>query len=421
MTDPVSRPSLSSSRPFLLVWAIYSVGMLLGVHFLLFPSGLTERMDFRQLYAGGYLARTDPGNLYNFDRQMTVQSEVVGDAERLLPYNHPAYEAWLIAPLSRLSYRTAYFSFLCINLVLLLACFFAGRDIFSRPGVIAQPKPGLQLFAFYPVTLAILQGQDSLFFLLGLCVCYRLLRTGNVFLVGGILGLSLFKPQIALPIAMFLVARYGYSMLAGFAGGGLIVTAASLALVGWQGLISLGRVLLLTGSVSVARSLPAGTFGVFPLIMLNVRGLIAGLLGWLLSGTIILVLTMAVSAFLGVWIMQMLRRTRPDSSATFCLTVTAAILVSYHLYVHDLSVMLVPIGLMSGIKTSYTSKATVALYLVLPCLLIVAHKLLFLLALPIWLFLYGTSQAIRKAADWTKDGNSAEQASTKIITGASRR
>ena len=66
MTGPVQQANLRSCRPFLLVWAIYSVGILMGVHFLLFPSGLTERMDFRQLYAGGYLARTDPANLYEY-------------------------------------------------------------------------------------------------------------------------------------------------------------------------------------------------------------------------------------------------------------------------------------------------------------------------------------------------------------------
>ena len=45
MTDPVQQANLRSCRPFVLVWAIYSVGILMGAHFVLFPSGLTERMD----------------------------------------------------------------------------------------------------------------------------------------------------------------------------------------------------------------------------------------------------------------------------------------------------------------------------------------------------------------------------------------
>src|SRR5260370_25104542 len=174
MSDSVSPHGVSSSRPFLLVWSLYSVLMLLGVWLLLFPSGLTERMDVRQLYAGGYLARTDPTHLYDYERQKEVQDAHVSKAEGLLPFIRPAYEALLITPVSRLPYRSAYFCFLSVNLLLLMACFFLGRNAFSRPGIIAQPRPGLQLLAFFPLTVAILQGQDSVVFLLGLCFVYRL-------------------------------------------------------------------------------------------------------------------------------------------------------------------------------------------------------------------------------------------------------
>jgi hypothetical protein len=112
MTDSVCPRNLPSSRPFLLVWCFYAVVILLGVSFFLFPSGLAERMDFRQLYAGGYLARTDPAELYDYGRQKEVQDAFVSKAEGLLPFIRPAYEAWLFGPLSRLSYRTAYFCFL---------------------------------------------------------------------------------------------------------------------------------------------------------------------------------------------------------------------------------------------------------------------------------------------------------------------
>lgn len=223
MTDPVQPPNLRSSRPFLLVWAIYSLGILLGVQ---------------------------------------VQDALISKAEGLLPFIRPSYEAWLVAPLTRLPYRKAYVCFLCINLLLLLACFFVGRDIFSRKGIIAQPRPGLQLFAFFPVTVAMLQGQDSILFLLGLCAVYRVLRSGRVVLAGAVLGLLLFKLQVAIPVALFLAARYGISLLAGFAAGGTFVFAASIAVVGWHGFVALVRVLLLTGSVSVSGNLPAGSFGV---------------------------------------------------------------------------------------------------------------------------------------------------------------
>jgi hypothetical protein len=137
--------------------------------------------------------------------------------------------------------------------------------------------------------------------------------------------------------------------------------------------------------------------------MLNVRGFVTGLFGWFLPGTTALVVTIALSACIAIWTVKILRSRRPDYNAAFCISVTAATLVSYHLYVHDLSVMLIPLGLMGGVKNSPISKATVALYLALPFLLIVRPKLLFLLVVPVALLLHGVFQIIRLAAARSDD------------------
>jgi hypothetical protein len=366
--------------------------MLLGVWFLFMPSGRAERMDFRQLYAGGYLARTDPANLYDYGRQKEVQDAFVSQAPGVLPFIRPAYEAWLVAPLTHLSYRIAYFSFLCINLLLLIACFFVGRDIFSRKGIIAQPRPGLQLFAFFPVTVAMLQGQDSILFLLGLCLVYRFLKSGRGFLAGAILGLLLLKPQVAIPLALLLIVRYGFSLFAGFAVGGSIVFAASVVLVTWQGFLALVRVLVLTGSVSVSPDIPAGSFGVRPFIMPNIRGLLSGLADWFLPGKVVFALTIVLSACLVLWAMRILRGTGFDFDASFSLSTTCAVLVSYYMHIHDLTVMQLPLGLMAGTKNSYISRSTILLYLAPQLLMLFAHKFLYLLALPESMFLYGVYQ-----------------------------
>jgi hypothetical protein len=398
MTDSDSSHLLSSSRPFLIVWLVYSVAMLLGVWFLLYPSGLAERMDFRQLYTGAYMVRTDPANLYDYARQKEVQDALISKAEGLLPFIRPAYEAWLVAPLTHLPYRIAYFSFLCINLLLLMACFFVGGDIFSRKGIIAQPRPGLQLFAFFPVTVATLQGQDSILFLLGLCLTHRFLKSGRGFLAGAILGLLLLKPQVALPLALFLIVRYGFSFFAGFAVGGSIVFAASVVLVTWQGFLALVRVLLLTGSVSVSPNIPIGSFGVRPFIMPNIRGLISGLAAWFLPGKVVFALAIVLSACLVLWAMRILRGTRFEFDAAFSLSTTCAVLVSYYMHIHDLTVMQVPLGLMAGTKNSYISRSTILFYLAPQFVLLFAHDFLYLLALPVMMFLYGVFQTSREAA-----------------------
>jgi hypothetical protein len=406
MTDSVGLRNPRSIRPFLLVWCLYGVAVLLGVCFFLFPSGMAERMDFRQLYAGAYLARTDPVNLYDYGRQKEVQDAFVSKVEGLLPFIRPAYEAWLFEPLSRLPYRAAYFCFLCFNLLLLGACFFLCRDVFSRPGIIAQPRPGLQLFVFFPVIVAILQGQDSILFLLGSCLVYRVLMSGRGFLAGATLGLLLFKPQIALPLALFLIARYGFSLFAGFAISGAIVSVASIALVTWKGFTELVQVLLLTGSVSVSRNIPAGSFGVFPFIMPNIRGLITGLTDWFLPGRIALALTILLSGCLVLWGILSLRGARLGLDAAFSLSTACAVLVSYYLHIHDLTLMQLPLGLMAGHKNSHISRSALVFYLAPQLLMLFAHKFLYLLALPVMMFVYGISQVSPSVAAQTAESRS---------------
>jgi hypothetical protein len=265
---------------------------------------------------------------------------------------------------------------------------------------------------FFPVIVAILQGQDSILFLLGLCLVYRILKSGRGFLAGAILGLLLFKPQVALPLALFLMARYGLSLLAGFALGGSIVTVASIALVTWQGCLTLVRALLLTGSVSVSRDIPAGSFGVFPFIMPNIRGLITGLTAWFLPGKIALALTVLLSGCLVLWGMRTLRGTRFGLDAAFSLSAACAVLVSYYLHIHDLTLMQLPLGLMAGHKNSYISRSALVFYLAPQLLMLFAHKFLYLLALPVMMFLYGISQVSPVAAARTADRRSFSVAST---------
>src|SRR5260370_10802523 len=76
--------------------------------------------DFRQLYAAGYMVRTGHANeLYDYDAQKYFQDKLVSPAQIALPFVRPAYQALVFDPLSRLTYRKAYFAFLVINVVIL--------------------------------------------------------------------------------------------------------------------------------------------------------------------------------------------------------------------------------------------------------------------------------------------------------------
>ena len=393
MIEPSSKGS-ESARPFLLAWTIYSgiVGLILLVRLVAFP-GLNEWMDFRQLYTGGYLIRTDPANLYNLEVQKAIQDRLIRSGKGFLPYNHPPYEALLFAPLSHLPYTRAYLAFIALNLVLLLLCFFVARPAFSRHGSIAQPWPGLQFFAFLPVIMAVLQGQNAILFFLGACFVYRSLHSSRYATAGVILAALLFKPQVAVPLGVFLAVRFGASFLSGFVSAGLLVGAVSAFSAGWNTLLGFTRVLVQTGSAYVAPDAPYGVLGVVPLAMPNLRGLLFFLGAKAMSGRTLILVTIAMSLVIAFVVVYLLRRQNLDTERSFSLALTAAILLSYHLNLQDLTVLLLPFGLVAGEMNRNISRAIWLFYLAPPILFITSINTLFLLTLPLIVFLLGMLRA----------------------------
>src|SRR6266568_8865693 len=102
----------------------YLIGVHLWTWVLTYSLFVGGRADFRQLYAAGYMVRTGLRHeLYDYDLQKQFENLIVGQSDTPLPFNHLAYEAIIFAPLSFFSYRTAYFIFLTINLLLLVTSF----------------------------------------------------------------------------------------------------------------------------------------------------------------------------------------------------------------------------------------------------------------------------------------------------------
>src|SRR5579862_1052295 len=116
MNSPPNNAA-APTRPFLIAWLCYSavVILVLALRILLLPPGLTEWMDFRQLYAGGYLIRTDSTNLYDFENQKAVQNGLISNSEGFIPYNHPPYEALLFG--SYLTFRIRLLTFVSLRLI----------------------------------------------------------------------------------------------------------------------------------------------------------------------------------------------------------------------------------------------------------------------------------------------------------------
>src|SRR5437667_12739392 len=144
----------------------YLIGIHLWTWVLTVSVFLGGRSDFRQLYTAGYMFRTGHSHeLYEYNAQRHFQNQLVSPGDIALPFNHLAYEALLFVPFSLLSYRTAYFTLLGLNVTVLAITFKFLRPWMKNLAVIYRWLPPVMFLAFLPIAAALLQGQDSILLL----------------------------------------------------------------------------------------------------------------------------------------------------------------------------------------------------------------------------------------------------------------
>jgi hypothetical protein len=335
---------LAAARPFAWAWLIYTFLILVLALRVWIPSGLYKEMDFRAMYTGGMLARTDPSHLYNLSAQKALQNVLVKNDGLVLPFGHLAHEALFYVPFSLVDYRTAYLAMLLFNAILMACCFWAAREEFTANIPLWQPRAGLIFFAFIPVTIAMAQGQDSLMLLLILCLTWKLLKRSQLFAAGLLLAMLLFKPHLAVLLALFLALQYGWRFIAGFAAGSAIVAGICLPFWvhgGWSGWTEIIRGTSLAAGASQAEQF---AFGVYPGSMPNLRGLLFAILGHALSARAFFDVVIVVSSIALLWAISSVKKLTLQNG--FAFSIIVAVLLSYHFQEADLAILLLPMLLM---------------------------------------------------------------------------
>ncbi|MCL7968099.1 MAG: DUF2029 domain-containing protein [marine benthic group bacterium] len=234
----------------------------LGVDAVLISQFPPAGRDFIiQLTAGRVSELDGRQKVYDRDTQTTRQAQILGIEEeevRLLPFNHPPLLLPALGPLSRSSPRTAYLLWTSVSLVL----FLAGTALLTWKlrdgGVSVTQSVSVRLGAlvFFPIAVALTQGQDTALLFLGASASVFLLRANRDLAAGAALSLTVIRPHIALGLALpFLFARR--RVFTGFAVGSSVLLAYSLALVGTDGaaqLLDLIRLTSLDGDLPIGGS-----------------------------------------------------------------------------------------------------------------------------------------------------------------------
>lgn len=376
LSDSAVRAKL---RPIIITIAFLMFFVSAAGVFLTLPLGKSGRVDFRHLYTAGYMVRVGHAqDVYDYSLYEKFQKELVGPAQGALPFNHLAYEALFYVPFSVLNYQHAYLAFLLTNLIILVGSIRILAALFSPLAQIWYLLPVALVVCFLPVSIALIEGQDSLI-LLALFAAATAAEYAQEDLQAGVLiGLTLFKFQYALPVVLLFFVWKRWRFLAGFAISGAAVVGISVWLTGLSGLVTYGRsILAMSAKYSSANGL---LYGIHLDGMPNLRGLAYMFTGGSITATHWIVLI--GSAVVMVW-GALKRPSLPGALLT-------AMLVSYHQVISDASLLVLPIGLLlarglTEFRTQRDRFLMVLAYLafVSPTVLLFANTRFFLLGLPV--------------------------------------
>lgn len=300
--------------------------------------------DFTSLYCAGKTVRLGlADHLYDDRAQAEVQQTFVAEGRirtGLLPYMRPPFEALLFAPMTKLSYSTAFLLWDALNLLVLI-----GLPFLLRPYVELLQRTSplwclLGSLAFFPVAVALVEGQDTILLLLLFACAYVAMKRKEDLIAGCWLGLGMFRFHLILPVVLVLVLRKQYRAVYGW----ILVTVAlvltSIGMVGWHGALGYPEYLWRVETALYGKTLLPGA-------MPTLRGLIDTLLSAHFPKTITHGLTAVLSAVL-VYSVATAGKAEDGEASTdlrFSLYVLLAILVSYHSFVYDMPLLLLAVVL----------------------------------------------------------------------------
>jgi hypothetical protein len=373
--------------------------LLIGFEVLLWtvylPLGTQGIADFRQFYTGGYMLRTGQArHLYEDDKAVRLEEALVPvGAHFMLSVTHPAFEELMFVPLSLVTYRVAYWVFMVFNVALLILCMELLRPRLSALSDRWKWVPSLLFAAFYPISRTLTQGQDSIIMLAILVGTLVALDQGKELTAGLLVGIGVFKFQIAIPIALLFVLWRRWRFSVGFGISSSIASAVSLWIVGLDGAREYMGILF---SMSARLSSRADIFRdpMTPNEMLNLRGLISAIFAGNLSPLWLQCVIFATS----VVILLLAARQQPSLP----LAITASSLISYHFIAHDATVLILPVAIALCGRSVWVAAAAVPV-LIAPIFAIVpAYG--YLAAIPFLVFFLATLGQMPEAREFTVGG-----------------
>jgi len=302
--------------------------------------------DFTIFYSAAKIVRQGLGHrLYDDTMQYRIQQEFAPAANLRkgpLPYNHPPFEALLFVPFSFLPYFAAYLLWDLFTLLILLLLLYLLRPYVGLLRQVSVAGWLLAVVGFFSTFFALLQGQDIILLLLIFTLVFIFQKKQSEFAAGCCLGLGLFRPHLVLPlIVVWLLERRKKAVL-GFIVVGSLLVLISVAMVGREASVDY------PGSVWRMEQMMGRPGTVVPSGMPNLRGLLeipfTHLISRSFSDVVLVLLSIALVLFTAF-----LSKSAPATTFNlgFSLCAMVTVVVSYHTFAYDLSLLLLPIVLVA--------------------------------------------------------------------------
>ncbi len=289
--------------------------------------------DFTAFYGGGLMLRYGQmASLYHLTTEFQLRHQVSPTIQipNAAPYIHPPFEALLFVPFSWLGYGAAYVVWSVLNLGLLTWSLQVLRKTFAEIGALGPMFVVLATVGWFPIAHVLIQGQDSFLLLLILMFSMAHLEEGRDVAAGANMAAGLFRFHLVLPMIVLLAVRRR-RLLIGFLPVAAALAGLSALMVGREGLMEYAALLLRMEKTETAKAIIA--------TMPNIRGLVA-LLPVDSAGRLALILTGFGSAVvMGIALWQ-IRKPSIPIRIVFAMATMAAILVSFHSFNYDLTLLL---------------------------------------------------------------------------------
>lgn len=316
-----------------------------------FAQNRDQTLDFAIFYtAGKMVAGGFSHRLYEIPLQKEIQRQF---ANAFLPFDHAPFEALLFAPLTVFSYPHALLVWDALNLLVWGLVAYRLRETGYR----LPPFAKAVWWGFCAVFLLaiLILGQDTLLLAAVFLLAFLALKQGKEYAAGIWLGAGLFRFEIILPFVFIFLLRRRWKLLAGFCGVSVLAAGVSLAVVGWRGMIDYVNLVL-----AVGRTTGNPEAGIKVATMPSLRGLLVTLFGGMIPGHVLFPLILAGSLALLVWAAWQFRSiSRPEGTAfnlEFSFATIAALLASYHVFVHELTPLMVIAFLLLGYESTLPRK-----------------------------------------------------------------